>query len=408
MNNPCRACGLRPLAPVIDLGAQPLANNLLSARNLSQSEPSYPLAVGVCQACWLMQLEATIPPVEMFSEYVYFSSYSDQMLRHAAGASARWIKERELGPSSFVVEIASNDGYLLKNFVTAGVPCLGVEPAANIAEVARACGVETLGEFFGAETARQVLAQRGPADLILGNNVFAHAPDINDFIAGLSILLKPKGRAVLEFPYGVEMVDKVEFDTIYHEHVFYFTLTPLVPLFIRHGLQILGVERLAIHGGSLRLLICRLDAEPVQPSVDELLRAEDAAGVRRLEYYANFSRQAATVRENLLQFVTAQRAQGKSVAVYGASAKGSTLLNYVGRDILPLAFMADRSLQKHGKLSPGLHVPIVPAEELAQRRPDYAILLVWNFSEEILAQQQAYLEQGGKFIIPIPQLKVIP
>ncbi len=407
MANPsCRSCGSSRLHPVIDLGLQPLANNLLKPGDEAGPEPKFPLEVQVCADCWLMQITHIVPPVTLFSDYVYFSSFSDQMLKHARHAAHRYVGEKKLDASSFVIEVASNDGYLLKNFVQAGVPCLGFEPAANIAEVARANGVDTHCEFFGEQSAAALKATRGPADLILGNNVFAHAPDTNDFVAGLKGLLKPDGWVVLEFPYGVEMIDKVEFDTIYHEHVFYFTLTALMPLFVRHGLEIFQVERLSIHGGSLRVFACHQGAESPHDSVLRTLQEEEAHGVSTTGYYQRFSERAAKVKADLTAFLGEQQAAGKRVAAYGASAKGSTLLNYVGEAARALEFIADRSTYKQGRLSPGVHVPIVAAEELAARAPDFALLLVWNFAEEVMAQQQAYRDAGGQFVIPLPVLRI--
>jgi SAM-dependent methyltransferase len=391
---------------LLDLGRQPLANNLLNPEDVTKAEPKFPLALYLCTDCWLMQIAHIVPPVTLFSDYVYFSSFSDHMLRHARQAALRYINEKPLNADSFVIEVASNDGYLLKNFVQAGVPCLGFEPAANIAEVARADGVETHCEFFGERSATALKAERGAADLILGNNVFAHAPKTNDFVAGLHALLKPDGWVVLEFPYGVEMIDKVEFDTIYHEHVFYFTLTPLVPLFARHGLEIFHVERLPIHGGSLRLFACHRGAETIRESVKTTLAQEALLGVSSTNYYQQFSQRAEKVKADLIAFLTEQQTAGKRVAAYGASAKGSTLLNYVGDAARSLEFIADRSTYKHNKLSPGVHVPIVPAEDLVARAPDYALLLVWNFAEEVMAQQQRFRDVGGKFAIPLPVLRL--
>ena len=402
----CRSCGSTRSLPVIDLGLQPLANNLLRPEDLGKPEPRFPLAVFVCEDCWLMQITDTVPPVDLFSDYIYFSSFSDAMLKHAKAAVEKHIMEKKLGKDSFVIEIASNDGYLLKNFVQAGVPCLGFEPAANIAEVARKNGVETHCEFFGKETASALRNQKGPADLILGNNVFAHAPDTNDFVAGVAELLKPDGWVVFEFPYGVEMIEKVEFDTIYHEHVYYFTLTPLIPLFARHGMDIFHVERLPIHGGSLRLYACKKGVETIRSTVKEALETESALGVTRPAYYQRFSDHAAKVKSDLITFFAEQKQAGKRVAAYGASAKGSTLLNYIGEAAGSLEFIADRSTYKQGRLSPGLHLPILPAEELAARAPDYAVLLVWNFAEEVMAQQTDFRAQGGRFVIPLPKLTV--
>jgi len=403
----CRSCGSAHLHPVIDLGMQPLANRLLSSGQQSAIEQKFPLEVLVCGDCWLMQITHIVPPAELFSDYVYFSSFSDEMLSHASEVSLRLIKEKDLDGSSFVVEVASNDGYLLKNFVEAGVPCLGFEPAENTAEVARAGGVETRGEFFGRESAEALMAERRAADLILANNVFAHAPDPNDFVAGLSALLASDGWAVIEFPYGVDLIEKAEFDTIYHEHVFYFTLTPLIPLFARHGLEIFHVERIPIHGGSLRIFAARRGVEAVRKSITAVIDRENETGVATAAYYGLLCERARQVKEDLVRFLDEKRKEGKRVAAYGASAKGSTLLNYIGAAAKTIEFIADRSTYKHGKLSPGLHLSIVPSEELAMRVPDFAILLVWNFSTEVLRQQAGYQEKGGRFVIPLPQLNVV-
>jgi len=403
----CRSCGSSSGRLILDLGVQPLANNLLTTADLAKPEPRFPLRVAVCEACWLLQITDIVPPVELFSEYLYFSSFSDALLRHSAEAVAGHLQEFRLGGESFVVEIASNDGYLLKNFVAAGVPCLGIEPAANIAKVAREHGIETLCQFFGTETASQLAAAGRQADLILGNNVFAHAPDTNDFVAGLARLLKPGGRIVLEFPYACDLVEHVEFDTVYHEHVFYFTLTALVPLFARHGLEIFDVRRLPIHGGSLRLYAARPGTHPVAASVKTLLAEEQAKGVPSLRYYDDFAERVRRIRDDLKTLVRELKASGKSVAAYGASAKGSTLLNFYGLGADMLDFVADRSTAKQGRLTPGTHLPIVGPEELTRRRPDYALLLTWNFAEEILRQQQTYREAGGKFIVPLPEVRIV-
>jgi SAM-dependent methyltransferase len=403
----CRACGSNAGRLILDLGVQPLANNLLTAADLAKPEPKFPLRLALCERCWMLQITDIVPPVALFSEYLYFSSFSDAMLRHAADAVAQHRREFGLGPDSFVVEVASNDGYLLKNFVAAGVPCLGIEPAANIAKVAREQGVDTLCEFFGAAIARQLAEAGRSADLILGNNVFAHAPDTNDFVAGLAALLKPTGRIALEFPYGCDFVEHVEFDTVYHEHVFYFTLTALMPLFARHGLELINVQRLPIHGGSLRLFAARRGAYPVQPAVTALLAEEQAKGVASPRYYDDFGDRVRRIRDDLLKVLRELKSAGKSIAAYGASAKGSTLLNFYGLGADTLDFVADRSTAKQGRLTPGTHLPIVGPEELVRRRPDYALLLTWNFAEEILRQQQAYRDAGGRFIVPVPEVRVV-
>lgn len=403
----CRSCGGSDGGLILDLGLQPLANNLLRPEDLDKPEPKFPLRLGVCHRCWLMQILDTVPPVELFSEYLYFSSFSDSMLEHSRRASERYMREFGLGRESFVVEIASNDGYLLQNFQRAGVPCLGFEPATNIAKVARDRGINTVELFFGAGTAEQTAKSHGQADLILGNNVFAHAPDTNDFVAGLQRLLKPGGSIVLEFPYGIDFVQKNEFDTIYHEHVFYFTLLPLLPLFERHGLEIFHAERINIHGGSLRIFAGHAGEHQKTTDLTALLDSEKSAGVASLSYYQGFTNAAAEIRRDLRALLESLRAQGKSIAAYGASAKGSTLLNFCGLGRETFEFVADRSDYKQGRLTPGSHIPIVPPSELAARKPNYTLLLTWNFKDEILKQQRAYREQGGKFIVPIPRVEVL-
>lgn len=403
----CRCCGGRQGAVVLDLGIQPLANNFLRPDDLGKPEPKFPLRLAVCQSCWLLQLTDIVPPVELFSEYLYFSSFSDALLRHARTAAERYIREFGLGSHSQVVEIASNDGYLLQNFVAARIPCLGIEPAANIAKVARQKGVETLEEFFDLALARRLAGAGRRADLLLGNNVFAHAPDTNDFVAGLAALVKPEGRIILEFPYAVDLMAHTEFDTIYHEHVFYFTLSALMPLFQRHGLEIFRVEHLPIHGGSLRLFAARAGAYPVESSVSERLAREAELGVNSLRFYERFARQVHALRQELCSLLAELKRGGHSIAAYGAAAKGSTLLNFFGVGRETLDFVADRSTYKQGRLTPGTHLPIVPPEELLRQRPDYTLLLSWNFADEILAQQQAYRDAGGKFIIPIPRVQIV-
>ena len=403
----CRSCEGKEGKLVLDLGIQPLANNLLRPGDLTRPEPKFPLRLAVCRSCWLLQILDLVPPVDLFSEYLYFSSFSDLMLRHARETAERYIKEFALAKSSLVVEIASNDGYFLKNFTAAGIPSLGIEPAKNIAKVAQEAGIETLVDFFGEELAKRLAADGRQADLILGNNVFAHAPRTNDFVAGLRALLKPRGRIVLEFPYAIDFIEKNEFDTIYHEHVFYFSLTALQPLFARHGLSTYHVERIPIHGGSLRLFACHQEALPHEGSVFKLLEEEKGKGVPSLACYETFADRVSELRANLRDLIEKLKHEGRSVAAYGASAKGSTLLNYFGLGRESLDFVADRSTYKQGLLTPGTHIPIVPPERLAEVRPDYTLLLTWNFADEILEQQKEYRAKGGKFIIPIPKVSVV-
>lgn len=403
----CLACGNSQGHPVLDLGLQPLANNLLLPADLDKVEPRFPLRVAVCEGCWLLQITDLVPPVELFSDYLYFSSFSDSFVRHARAAAERYVPEFALGATSHVVEIASNDGCLLQHFVRLGVPCLGIEPAANIAEVAREKGVETIVDFFGRKLADRLVGENRAADLILGNNVLAHAPDTNDFVAGLARLLRRGGRIVLEFPYAADLIAQNEFDTIYHEHVFYFTLTPLDRLLARHGLEIFRVEHLDIHGGSLRLFAGHPGDHAREPSVAECFARERALGVETSGYYESFAGQVERVRRDLLALLAKLRAEGKSIAAYGASAKGSTLLNYLQPPSGTLDFIVDRSPHKQGRLSPGLHLPILPAETLLERRPDYTLLLTWNFAAEILEQQREYRARGGRFIVPIPQVTIV-
>ena len=407
LNFQCRSCGHKKGALILDLGLQPLANNLLHEEDLSKPEPKFPLRLALCQNCWLLQILDLVPPVQLFSEYLYFSSFSDLMLNHSKQAAERYIREFDLGSNNLVVEIASNDGYFLQNFKAAGVGSLGIEPAKNIAKVAQAKGIETLVEFFGADLAEKLAAANRRADLILGNNVFAHAPDTNDFVGGLRALLKPDGRIILEFPYAADFIENSEFDTIYHEHVFYFSLTALKPLFERHGFSIFHVERLPIHGGSLRLFAGIQSAHAVQSSVASLLEEEGKKGLNRLEYYEGFANRVLALKHELLNVLHELKQKGKRIAAYGASAKGSTLLNFFELADETFEFVADRSTYKQGRLTPGTHIPIVPPKSLVEKMPDYTVLLTWNFADEILAQQKEYREKGGKFIIPIPTVKIV-
>ena len=392
----CRSCGSRQGALVLDLGIQPLANNLLREQDLSQPEPKFPLQLAICHSCWLLQITHLVPPVQLFSEYLYFSSFSDVMLRHARQAAERYIGEFGLDQRSLVAEVASNDGYFLQYFKARNVPSLGIEPAANIAKVASEKGIETQVDFFSNALAKRLAGADRQADLILGNNVFAHAPDTNDFVAGLRTLLKPRGRVVLEFPYAADFIEKTEFDTIYHEHVFYFSLTALRPLFQRHNLEI-----------SMRLFAAIEGAYAVQNSVMALLEEEKAKGVNSPSYYEGFAQRVFELKLSLMTLLGELKRKDKSIAAYGASAKGSTLLNFFGLGKDFLGFVADRSSYKQGRLTPGTHIPIVAAEKLTEARPDYTLLLTWNFADEILEQQRSYRQNGGKFIIPIPEVRIV-
>jgi len=401
----CRACGKGLLEPILSLGSTPLANSLLSEQQLSEPEKTYPLELVFCPNCTLVQITETVDPAELFSHYLYFSSFSDTMVSHAAALVERLLDERKLTQTSLVVEIASNDGYLLKNYTKCGVPVLGIEPAQNIAAIANERGINTLADFFQLELASRLAADDKKADVIHAHNVLAHVADINGFIEGIATLLKPEGIAVIEAPYIKDLIDNTEFDTIYHEHLCYFSLTALDHLFQRHQLYITDVERTPIHGGSLRIFV-RHENEPGQ-SVRAMLEDELAWGVNQLGFYTRFSNKVAKLRSDLCNLILGLKSQGAAIAVYGASAKGSTLLNYFGLDSNSLDYVVDRSSVKQGYYTPGTHLQIYPPEKLMEARPDYVLLLTWNFKDEILSQQSAYRQLGGKFIIPIPEVEVI-
>lgn len=404
----CRSCGSAALSPVVSLGETPLANALLTAEALARPEPRFPLSLSFCADCSLVQIVETVPPEVLFSDYPYFSSFSDTMVRSAGALARRLIESRGLGADSLVLEVASNDGYLLRHYLDAGVPVLGVEPAANVAAAALAKGVPTRSVFFGRETAAALAAEGITADVIHANNVLAHVPDLNGVVGGMALALKPGGLVVIEAPYLRDMIEKVEFDTIYHEHLCYFSASALKPLFARHGLTLVDVERLAIHGGSLRLFFAKTAAGATpSAAVDALLAEEAALGMLARDYYDDFARRIERLRGALTNMLQDLKDGGARLAAYGASAKGSTLLNVFGVGADLLDFVADRSTVKQGRYTPGSHLPIVAPEELLVRRPDYVLLLSWNFAEEILAQQAAYRAAGGRFIIPVPEPKIV-
>jgi len=399
----CRACGGTTFFPVLDLGVTPLANSIVAEADAAQER--FPLKVVGCRSCSLVQLTDLVPPERLFRTYTYFSSNSDEMVAHARTLVTRLVRERGLGAGSRVFEIASNDGYLLQHYVAAGVPVLGIEPATNIAEVARNRGIDTLSEFFGEPLAVALAAEGRMADVIHANNVMAHVPDIRGFVAGLRHVLKPGGVAVIEAPYVRDLVERCEFDTVYHEHVFYFSLTALVRLCAAEGLAVTDVERLHIHGGSLRLFITHGGTPSTR--VRALLDEEQALGIVSPEYYMTFAERVDALRDTVVTLLRHLKAGGATVAAYGAAAKGSTLLNSFGLDATTLDFVADRSIHKQGHFMPGVRIPIVDAKELARRRPDYTLLLVWNFAGEVLRQQDAYRRAGGRFIVPVPHVQVL-
>lgn len=414
----CRSCGAGDLKTILSLGRTPLANSLLKAHQLDETEEMYPLDLVFCAGCALVQITETVPPEKLFREYLYFSSFSDTMLRHAREVVEELIGSRQLDSRSLVMEIASNDGYLLQYYKAAGVPVVGIEPATNIARVAREeRGIETISEFFVEELARQLSLDGKRADVIHANNVLAHVADLNGFVRGLALLLKDDGVAVIEAPYVKDMIDRCEFDTIYHEHLCYFSLTALDKLFRRHGLRITDAQRLNIHGGSLRIFAVKDDETSgdegqrnfrlPSSNVHALLQDEAACGIGREEFYLLFGSKVEKLRADLLALLRELKTQGKRIAVYGASAKGSTLLNYFGLGRETLDFVVDRSTIKQGLYTPRTHLPIYATEKLLETMPDYVLLLTWNFEEEILSQQAEYRARGGRFIIPVPEVRVV-
>lgn len=404
----CRACGAADLIPILSLGSTPLANALLSSDQLTQHEPRYPLELVFCSRCSLVQITETVPPEILFGEYVYFSSFSDTVLRNASQIAQRMIAELRLGSSSLAGEIASNDGYLLQTYVQAGIPVLGIEPAQNIAQVAQEKGIRTLNAFFNATVATQLRAQGSRADVIHANNVLAHVADLNGVVSGLSIWMKEDGVAVIEAPYLKDTIDHTEFDQIYHEHLCYFSLTSLAHLFAQHRLKIVDVEHIPIHGGSLRIFVAlQSSPQPVVARVAALLADEANWGVADPARYRSFGASVEALKRELLVELCAIKARGQRIAVYGASAKGSTLLNYFGLGRETLEYVVDRSTVKQGRYTPGTHLLIEPPAKLLSDMPDYVLLLTWNFADEILAQQAEYRRLGGRFIIPIPELKVV-
>jgi hypothetical protein len=391
---------------VLDLGRQPLANALLTDDELTTPEPVFPLEVVVCEACSLAQVGETIPPSVLFGkDYPYFSSFIPSLIEHSRKHAVELIEELGLRSNDLVVEIASNDGYLLKNFVEAGVPALGIDPAAGPVAAAMAAGVPTRTAYFGAAVARELAAEGYRPKVMLANNVLAHVADINDFVAGFAIMLADDGIIEFEFPYVRELVERCAFDTIYHEHVFYYSLASLEPLFLRHGLFLVDVKHLPIHGGSLRLRVAKA------PGKSERLKALQAeerdAGLDRVAYYHDFARRVEQVRSELRDMLGNYRREGRSIAAYGAAAKGATLLNFLALPEETISFVVDRNAHKVGKYMPGVRLPIRDVSEIQKAQPDYVLILTWNFAEEIVEQQKTYRDAGGTFLCPVPTPHVL-
>lgn len=405
----CRHCNSTLDLKFLDLGFQPPSNSYLKKSDLNRAEVTYPLRLNVCTSCWLVQTEDYAAETEFFSpEYAYFSSTSSSWLKHAKEYCKMVQKRFNLSSGSRVIEVASNDGYLLKNFVSKSIPCLGIEPTVSTAEAAEKVGVPTLQEFFGLELAKQLSGQGKCADLIIGNNVYAHVPDINDFTSGIAQLLKDDGVVTLEFPHLMRMVEGLQFDTVYHEHFSYLSLHTVRSIFDVSGLRIFDVEELTTHGGSLRVYGCRTEAKHREKAtVGKLLIEETTRGMQSATFYQTFQSQAERIKNDLLHFLLSIKDENKSVAAYGAAAKGNTLLNFAGvkPDLLP--FVCDAASAKQGKYLPGSHIPIYSPLHLQEDRPDYLLILPWNISEEVISQNLDLYDKGTQFVTAVPKLNIL-
>jgi SAM-dependent methyltransferase len=404
----CRACGSRRLRPFVDLGETPSANAYRPPEDKDKPEIRAPLRTVLCEDCRLVQVDYDMPPSDLFSDYAYFSSYSTSWIEHARRFCLDARQRLGLGAASQVIEVASNDGYLLRHFVDLGVPVLGIEPAANVAEVAVSAGVPTEVRFFGVDTARDLAARGLAADLIVGNNVFAHVPDINDFVAGLGIALKDHGVISLEFPHLLRLIQEVQFDTIYHEHFSYFSLLAVERVMGRHGLALFDVEELPTHGGSLRVWVAK-DGRAALPGGLAKVRGEEAAaGLDRNEIYDAFAARVARCRRALLDFLSQAKQERRTVVAYGAAAKGNTLLNSCGVTSADIPYVVDRNPHKQGRLLPGSQIPVADPSRIFETKPDYLLILPWNLKDEIMGQMAEIRGWGGRFVIPVPEAKVLP
>lgn len=405
----CRFCDHPLEQTFVDLGMSPLSNAYLSIDHLQNAEKFYPLHTYVCSNCWLVQLEEFESPSEIFSDYAYFSSYSGTWLRHAQEYTEKMISRFGFNPTSQVIEIASNDGYLLQYFQQQGIPVLGIEPAANVAEVAINKGIPSLVKFFGVDTAKELLAQGKQADLLLGNNVLAHVPDLHDFVGGMKIILKDSGVITMEFPHLLQLIQQQQFDTIYHEHFSYLSLITVLDIFANHDLKIFDVEELSTHGGSLRIYACHQGKNSNQSTdrLQALKQKEIVFGLQKLDTYKGFAAQVRETKRQLLSCLIDLKQQGKTIVGYGAAAKGNTLLNYCGIRGDFLDYVCDRSPYKQGLFLPGTHLPIQPPEKIRETKPDYVLILPWNIRDEVINQLDYVRSWGGKFIIPIPQVELV-
>ena len=403
----CRFCAGALTHSLCDLGMSPPSNRYLRPEQLKEMEPFYPLHAYVCDQCWLVQLEQFHSPEEIFAnDYAYFSSFSESWLAHCKNYCEQMQKTYAIGKNSLVIEIASNDGYLLQNFVRAGIPALGIEPAANVAKTAIEKGVPTRVEFFGTACAKKLVAEGKQADLLLGNNVLAHVPDLNDFVMGLRMLLKPDGVITFEFPHLLKLMQENQFDTIYHEHFCYFSLLSINTVFAHHGLTIFDVEQLPTHGGSLRIHACHTGRRKAGGAVDAVMSAEKSYGLDTIAAYDKFAEQVRETKRKLLEFLIAAKRAGKKIVGYGAAAKGNTLLNYCGVRSDFIDYVVDLNPHKQNMLLPGTHIPIHSPEKIKQTKPDYVLILPWNIRDEVKKQHGYIAEWGGQFVVPIPEVKV--
>ena len=404
----CRFCGSILEHTFVDLGMSPLCESYVKPEQLNQMEPFYPLHVYVCDRCFLVQLQEYVSPNQIFSDYAYFSSYSDTWLQHAKDYTEKMVERLQLHTQSQVVEIASNDGYLLQYFVAMGLPVLGIEPAANVAEVAIKKGIPTVVKFFGQKTAGELVSKGKRADLLVGNNVLAHVPDINDFVQGMKMLLNTGGVITMEFPHLMRLMLGNQFDTIYHEHFSYLSLLTATKVFAAHGLTIFDVEELSTHGGSLRIYACHSEDtfKPISQQLKELCRKEELAGFTNLQHYFSFADKVKETKFKLLDFLINAKRQGKTIAGYGAPGKGNTLLNYCGIRADFIDYTVDRSPYKQGNFLPGTHIPIFHPDTIKDTKPDYILILPWNLKDEIISQMSYVRDWGGKFVVPIPEVEV--